>query len=474
MKNRIMAVVLACAVCLSVFALGVGSTVAQDNAVRVVFDGVEMDFSGDVAPFTENDRTLVPFRKIFEALGLTVSWDEATETAKGEKEGLVIELTIGNTIAKVNGEEIVLEVPAMLVGERTVVPLRFVSEKSGATVEWDEATRTATITPPAAEPTYDLYSEILPVKDGRDGIVTITMDDGYVKSDQFFAEQFEKNDLKGTIILIGDWYQKDPDAFQEMVAGGRMEIASHSQTHGLITDNMDDARTTSEIVGSQKFLRETFPGQQVICFAPPEHKMNETGEKLLRENYYAVRRGNRGYNSLTPTEDEWYNLKVQGAVNGEAEENMTTWLNGTAKQKKWLIEMWHGVEQFDPGTYKAMDQEISERHFELMGQLQKEGKLWCATFGEATKYLREAQEAKMLDNGEVEGRSIKLVDSLPNEYFDFPLSIKSFVPPTWSKAVVVQGDNKIDVEVQQSEDGDAYIIYDAVPDAGEISIIKGE
>ena len=111
-------------------------------------------------PVMENDRTLVPMRFLFEQMGADVNWNEETQTAtatvpintdaqmrtfSSEKEKSVT-FSIDDTIATVNGETATMDVPARLVNDKTMVPLRFLSENLGYNVEWDEATNTAIIT----------------------------------------------------------------------------------------------------------------------------------------------------------------------------------------------------------------------------------------------------------------------------------------------------------------------------------------
>lgn len=100
----------------------------------------------EVAPFIENERTMVPVRFISEALGLHVDWDNATRTVViGEGTDLV-KLTIGGKeIVKADGSTVAIDAPAMIKSERTFVPLRAIAEISGARVSWDDATRTAVI-----------------------------------------------------------------------------------------------------------------------------------------------------------------------------------------------------------------------------------------------------------------------------------------------------------------------------------------
>jgi len=105
---------------------------AEESVVEVYFRGEPVQFA-DARPVIQDGRTLVPFRKIFETLGFAVKWVDGGNVQKaiGTKDGLVIELTIGSTVAKVNGKTTALDVPAQTVEGRTLVPLRFVSENSG-------------------------------------------------------------------------------------------------------------------------------------------------------------------------------------------------------------------------------------------------------------------------------------------------------------------------------------------------------
>ncbi|OEF99760.1 hypothetical protein BHF71_00875 [Vulcanibacillus modesticaldus] len=94
----------------------------------------------DVPPQILNGRTLVPFRAISETLGAEVTYDPTTKTVSIKKGDITISFVISDNKAKVNGRIVQLDVPAMVVNNRTVVPLRFLSESLGADVQYDPAT----------------------------------------------------------------------------------------------------------------------------------------------------------------------------------------------------------------------------------------------------------------------------------------------------------------------------------------------
>jgi N-acetylmuramoyl-L-alanine amidase len=72
-------------------------------APTVIFDGKQLLFS-DTQPIIEDDRTLVPLRSIFEAMGATVTWSQDTQTATAVKGNTTVILPIGSTEPTINGQ----------------------------------------------------------------------------------------------------------------------------------------------------------------------------------------------------------------------------------------------------------------------------------------------------------------------------------------------------------------------------------
>lgn len=99
----------------------------------------------DVPPMIKDGRTLVPFRKLAEGLGAIVTYNPTDRTITLVKDENTVVLTLGSKIALVNGEEQTLDVAAQLVGSRTLVPLRFISEGLKADVKWYSDTKTIVV-----------------------------------------------------------------------------------------------------------------------------------------------------------------------------------------------------------------------------------------------------------------------------------------------------------------------------------------
>jgi len=101
----------------------------------------------DIPAQFENGRVLVPMRAVFEAFGAQVGWDEATQTITAIKGDTQISLQIDSSVVTVNGIDKELDVPARMVSDRTMVPIRAISEALGADVQWDQNAYAVTITP---------------------------------------------------------------------------------------------------------------------------------------------------------------------------------------------------------------------------------------------------------------------------------------------------------------------------------------
>lgn len=99
----------------------------------------------DVNPVIVNDRTLLPMRALFENIGAEVSYDGETNSATATSGLTTVTVTEGSDTAYVNGEPVTLDVGAMMINDRFMVPVRFISESMGLQVNWSERGQVVTI-----------------------------------------------------------------------------------------------------------------------------------------------------------------------------------------------------------------------------------------------------------------------------------------------------------------------------------------
>ncbi len=139
------------------------AAIAADDEIKVLLDGERIEF--DVQPIIVNDRVLVPMRAIFEALGAEVSYrlqdgeqfvdakKHYSNSANPRGYDIQVGFTINSTHmaytyihgGKGDFSRIILDTPPIIVNNRTLVPLRAISEAFGSDVQWDGETRAVSI-----------------------------------------------------------------------------------------------------------------------------------------------------------------------------------------------------------------------------------------------------------------------------------------------------------------------------------------
>jgi len=140
------------AIVLMVPLIGGALTVNANADVSVTVDGKRVVFP-DAKPFIdENGRTLIPVRFVTEDLGATVEWNVQDREVYITKDGVYIMIRIDQEMILVNGKTKAMDTKAIIKEDRTYVPIRYVAEELGATVGWDAATRTVIITTVGGSP----------------------------------------------------------------------------------------------------------------------------------------------------------------------------------------------------------------------------------------------------------------------------------------------------------------------------------
>ncbi|NMB36123.1 MAG: hypothetical protein GX989_07565 [Firmicutes bacterium] len=89
------------------------------------------------APVQVGMTTLLPFRPIYEFLGATITWDEKTRTASAFRGDIKVALQVESGVALINDDRIILNVAPRIINGTTMVPTWFFAESLGAEVDWD-------------------------------------------------------------------------------------------------------------------------------------------------------------------------------------------------------------------------------------------------------------------------------------------------------------------------------------------------
>ena len=139
-------IALVCALCLAALLLPLSAGAA--GTVTVSINGTPVAYNDSYGyPFVDAaGRTQVPFRRTMETFGCTVSWNGWKGIATAKKDGVTVDVPIGQKYILVNGNKVTIDTAALLKNDRTYLPIRAVAEAFGAMVTWDGRTQTVAIT----------------------------------------------------------------------------------------------------------------------------------------------------------------------------------------------------------------------------------------------------------------------------------------------------------------------------------------
>jgi hypothetical protein len=122
-------------------------TVLQIGSPNMTINGSvqEIDPGKGTAPVIMDGRTLLPIRAIIESMGGTIAWDAVEKKVTIVCGGRTVEMWIGSLNTRVNGEDKSTDVSPKIINERTMLPVRFISENLGLDVEWKADTNSVVI-----------------------------------------------------------------------------------------------------------------------------------------------------------------------------------------------------------------------------------------------------------------------------------------------------------------------------------------
>lgn len=104
------------------------------DKISVYIDNEHIRF--DTEPVIENNRTLVPMREIFELFGYDIRWNELTQTVTAIKEDSKLTIQVNQSTAYKDGTPVHLDTPAKVINGHVMIPLRFLTDTTEATVTW--------------------------------------------------------------------------------------------------------------------------------------------------------------------------------------------------------------------------------------------------------------------------------------------------------------------------------------------------
>ena len=369
------------------------------------------------------------------------------------------------------------------------------------------------------EPRY--VATLLSAKNGANGILTMTYDDGLLGTAKWVNEKNKIYGTNGSCMMVPNSHGTEPNykgnlnEWIALFADGTLEPECHSMTHDLVLpserwSSYEECKYNNiqenydvELVQSKAAIEKAFPGHAVLCFAPSNNTLSTYSFKsdgngnLVRDangnpivvedggaqavanaTYFAIRQGQRGFQSLDPTFDAepggWYNLYTRSFKSIEdPNEKLArgkSWLDEAVRGGKWMIMLVRGVEGLT-STGDVTSDDLDSFLAYASTYIQS-GELWAATFGDATKYIRERQNTTVsarYENGAVLvdmkiDRTTEDGKTLDEEIFNYPLTVEVRVPDTWKNVQYTDGGKTLTAEVYK-HDGAAFAMVNLTPGA---------
>lgn len=351
-----------------------------------------------------------------------------------------------------------------------------------------------------AETNNNEYSaEIASAPNGADAIISMTFDDGLYDTAVFLNKMFKMYDLKGSCMLISDRItDSNKGDWQNIFAQGYLEAQSHTATHmPLPSDKWAEANKDKwpnvlnnntaenyqkEIVDTKTRLESIFDND-IVAFAPSNNTLSDGAYEVVRENYYAVRSGSRGIQTLSPSfgieAGDWHNLYMRAFSDvkktdpTEKAEGLKKFVDEAVSGNGWLVTLCHSIGKTGGDATEA----AAEAMFKYIAQYQRDGKLVSMTFGDAVKYVRERQQSQVTEFENINGLFVnvsmntKTEDNLElsQSVFNYPLTVKAQIPDGWSAvSYSLNGDIKISDAFKASGKNYAYI--DVVPNGSDVKL----
>jgi hypothetical protein len=305
--------------------------------------------------------------------------------------------------------------------------------------------------------------EITRWRNNHAGAISLTFDDGYYSQPTTGRDLLNARNLKGTFFITLDslnWTGITWDIWRSMAAQGH-EIGSHSVSHAdLILLSEEELRR--ELSQSQATINLYIPTQFCLSFAYPYGHYNDFVEAVTSEYYIAGRTAGGALNYYpgglySPV--NFYEIGSQG-IDEVPIDQLKALLDSATQTNAWLCVHIHDLK----------DSERVARFSQFLDEILLRD-IWSDTYGTIVRYMRERIFSTLTVLSENESEiTLSLSHSLDDSIYNFPLTIRSTVPSSWSKVLVVQGLLEFIVEPKM-ENGEPVVYYNAVPNAGVISLL---
>lgn len=344
----------------------------------------------------------------------------------------------------------------------------------------------------------DINLTVAKWKDDTKAAYSPTYDDSYlIESHKKINTIHKKNidtgvkrDIKGSLFwdtANANWSELNNSILNE----NYLSMGSHSVTHPYDFSALPLSEMNSQLADSQKAIYNN-TGKMPLTYAYPRYIVNDNIINVVKKYYIAARwgsdYGNNSDGSKVNSSDfsvgindynttDYYKIKAMCPSTLTPASTFDKWLNETIDKQGWLVTSMHGVNSLHPGSWKVQDDAELNKHYEYTKTKIYDGSVWNDSFENVAKYLRERNSCTVKNTSKPDFLQYKYdlsindksIDENLKQYLDFPLTLKFKIPNSWKGAYITQGTKQLNSRFTSDSNG-VYVLFDAVPQGGEIVI----
>lgn len=247
--------------------------------------------------------------------------------------------------------------------------------------------------------------------------------------------------------------------------------AAFAKGHEIASHNNEHNSNASGLVPSQNTIRSKVPGEMCVSVAYPN--CNTPGDGEVLKTYIGGRNCNGQVNLKTPQNFAQIGSKMFGTCGGCPNDvnGLNSFADQAASSNGWGVYCHHGIGS-DGHSWAVTNLNAMKEHLNYLDQ--NRSKIWCETFGNVARYIKERDAASLkVVSSEPNEIKIELTDELSDDIYNYPLSIRCPLPEWWTTASIVTQDGKEVEDTIVNVNSQDYLMFKAVPDGGDILIQNG-
>lgn len=304
--------------------------------------------------------------------------------------------------------------------------------------------------------------------DFKKAAVTYTFDDLTPNQLPIALPIFDSYGYKMTFYPIISW---NPDWTKlSAAAKNGHEVGSHTFSHPNLPGITDDAKLVEEISGSQDFINGKVGSNGCTTIAYPYCAVNEKVKTVVAKTYIGARICSGKIESKTPADYMEISSIVCGTMGLNTAEALNNKVSEAVAKNGWCVFLLHGVN--GDGGYSPVTDDLLKTHLAFVNAQPDD--YWVVTFSDAVKYSKERDAAQVKElNAKGKQLTIAVTDTLPDNIYDVPLSVKRILPKGWKTAFVYQNGKPLR-SYTKLIDKKRYVIFETIPSSEPIIIAKNK